>query len=94
MPSDIKDKIACEQALLFGQAERRSLARSRETRFTRPNRRACSQAKDKTVLKTIERRSVTSRYHGSKMFGSQKRELRQQRQRRQREWQKRAISLY
>ena len=46
---------ACEQALLFGQAKRasreraseglrRSLARSRETRFTRPNRRACSQA--------------------------------------------------
>ena len=44
--------IACEQALLFGQAKRasreraseglrRSLARSRETRFTRPNRRAC-----------------------------------------------------
>ena len=53
--------LACEQALLFGQASlartplvrtplvrtpplRRSLARSRETRFTRPNRRACSQA--------------------------------------------------
>ena len=40
--------LACEQALLFGQAKRlhRSLARSRETRFTRPNRRACSQAMD------------------------------------------------
>ena len=36
--------IACEQALLFGQAKRASLARSRETHFTRPNRRACSQA--------------------------------------------------
>ena len=52
--------LACEQTLLFGQATRapreraskgpcpsrlrRSLARSRETRFTRPNRRACSQA--------------------------------------------------
>ena len=49
--------IACEQALLFGQAKRasrerasegprlrRSLARSSETRFTRPNGRACSQA--------------------------------------------------
>ena len=47
--------VACEQALQFGLAKwasreranevlRRSLARSRETRFTRPNRRACSQA--------------------------------------------------
>ena len=46
--------LACEQALLFGQAKQASrerpsrrprlLARSRETRFTRPNRRACSQA--------------------------------------------------
>ena len=47
--------LACEQALLFGQAKRasreraskglcRSLARSPETRLTRPNRRACSQA--------------------------------------------------
>ena len=38
--------VACEQALLFGQAKplRRSLARSCETRLTRPNRRACSQA--------------------------------------------------
>ena len=33
----------------------------------------------------MERRSVTSRYHGSKIFGSQQRELRQQRGRRQRE---------
>ena len=43
--------IACEQALLFGRAKRASRervlarTRSRETRFTRPNRRACSQAK-------------------------------------------------
>ena len=36
--------IAYEQALVFGQAKRVSLARSRETSFTRPNRRACSQA--------------------------------------------------
>ena len=68
---DWKD-IACEQALLFGQAKgasrertsegprkgaprflcpsglRSLLARSRETRFTRPNRRACSQARKDT----------------------------------------------
>ena len=37
--------LAGEQALLFGPSRlRRSLARSRETRFARPNRRACSQA--------------------------------------------------
>ena len=38
--------LVCEQALLFGQAKRlhRSLARSRETRFTCPNSRVCSQA--------------------------------------------------
>ena len=42
-PVDVKrGKIACEQALLFGRA-----ARSRETRFARPNRRACSQARGK-----------------------------------------------
>ena len=33
-----EDAIACEQALLF-----------RETRFTRSNRRACSQAKDAII---------------------------------------------
>ena len=38
--------LACERALLFGRAkqasrERHSLARSRETRFPRPDRRAC-----------------------------------------------------
>ena len=46
--------LACEQAFLFGRASReracpsrlrRSLACSRETRFARPNRRACSQAR-------------------------------------------------
>ena len=45
--------VACEQALLAKRSEPRenaratgrSLARSRETRFTRPNRTACSQAK-------------------------------------------------
>ena len=53
--------IDCEQALLFGQAKRapreraskglrRSLARSRQTRFTRPNRRASSQASSATML--------------------------------------------
>ena len=50
--------LAWEEALLFGRAKRvsrerarlcpprlrRSLGRSRETRFARPNRRACSQA--------------------------------------------------
>ena len=36
--------IDYEQALLIGQAKRVSLARSRETSFTCPNRRACSQA--------------------------------------------------
>ena len=41
--------LACEQALLFGRAkrvsrERASERRSREARFARPNRRACSQA--------------------------------------------------
>ena len=38
--------IACKQAFLFGQAKcvASPLARSREARFTRPNRRACSQA--------------------------------------------------
>ena len=46
----IKDSVlACEQALLFGQVKCPSrlhpwLTRSRETHFTRPNRRACSQA--------------------------------------------------
>ena len=62
-----EDAIACEQALLFGQAKRasqerasegpflcpsrlrRSLACSRETRFTRSNRRACSQANDAII---------------------------------------------
>ena len=62
-PSVVEQNIvACEQALLFGQAKRtsrertsegpilchsrlrRSLTRSRETCFARPNRRACSQA--------------------------------------------------
>ena len=36
--------VACEQTLLFGRAKRVSLARSREARCVRPNRRACSQA--------------------------------------------------
>ena len=50
------DPVACEQALLFGRAKRvsrerargrgPSLARSREAR---PNRRACSQAKDPSI---------------------------------------------
>ena len=32
---------------------RRSLARSRETRFTRPNRRACSQAIELLIMATL-----------------------------------------
>ena len=49
--------LAREQALLFGRAkrasrERRLLARSRETRFARPNRRACSRAKFVYTIKT------------------------------------------
>ena len=49
-PKDVRGEatapliIAYEQAPLFGQAKRVSLARSRETSFTSPNRRACSQA--------------------------------------------------
>ena len=39
----------------------------------------------KTGVKSIERRRMTSRYHGSKMFGSQKRELWQRRRRRERQ---------
>ena len=58
---NLEAMLACEQALLFGQTKRTSreraseglplaaspLARafSRESFFTRPNRRACSQAK-------------------------------------------------
>ena len=60
--------LACEQALLFGQAKRasreracltvngghrRSLARSRAARFARPNRRACSQANLWYVPETV-----------------------------------------
>ena len=59
--------LACEQGLLFRQAKwasrerasegpsrlRRSLARSRETRFTRPNRRACSQAIELLIMATL-----------------------------------------
>ena len=45
VPLPVSSTIACEQALL-----RRSLARSRETRFTRPNRRACSQATSTSAL--------------------------------------------
>ena len=55
--------VACEQALLFGQAKRasrerapsrlrRSLARSRAVRLARPNRRACSQAITAAVTST------------------------------------------
>ena len=51
--TDLKvvEMVACEQALLFGL--RRSLARSRETRFTRPNRRACSQTMEMAVKEEI-----------------------------------------
>ena len=63
-------KLACEQALLFGRAklasrERASegprkgffAARSRETRFARPNRRACSQTTSKYIVLTLIRMS-------------------------------------
>ena len=63
----IPSLLACEQTLLFRQAKwasrerasegpsrlRRSLARSRETRFTRPNRRACSQAIELLIMATL-----------------------------------------
>ena len=46
----VKVPLVCEQALLFrrenARARGRSLARSRETRFSRPKRKACSQAKE------------------------------------------------
>ena len=44
--------IACEQAPLFGRAKRaaKPLERSRETRFTRPNRRACLKANVSKIL--------------------------------------------
>ena len=48
-------RIACEQALLFGQVKRASrertsegLVRPRSARFARPDRRACWQANDRT----------------------------------------------
>ena len=57
--------VACEQALLFGRAKRasreRSLAHSCETRFARPNRRACSQAISGNWLGLLKEISV--RHH-------------------------------
>ena len=52
--------LACEQALLFGRAkrasrERASERRSRETRFARSIRRACSRAKFVYTIKTRRR---------------------------------------
>ena len=47
------DNLTCEQALLFGL--RRSLERSREIRFTRPNGRACSQAIDNLTSLAVTR---------------------------------------
>ena len=46
--------VACEQALLFGQAKRASQERASEgpTRLTRPNRRPCSQARLPVVQET------------------------------------------
>ena len=67
-PVEFKFDIACEQALLFGQAKRAS--RERETRLTRPNRRDCSQAKfDRTLcshrtvqyFRSVHREIVTVR---------------------------------
>ena len=67
----IRPELACEQAILFGQAKRASrerasegpflcpsrlrcsLARSRETRLTRPNMRACSQVRPERKKKIV-----------------------------------------
>ena len=45
--------LAREQALLFGQAKRASREHTSETRLTRPNRRACSQAIFMCTLYTL-----------------------------------------
>ena len=42
---------------------RRSLARSRETRFTRPNRRACSHYTSPNALKTLHNVTVVIKTH-------------------------------
>ena len=61
--------VACEQALLFGRASReraaRSLARSRETRFARPNRRACSQV----ACSRLRSRSVKRNAKNARVLG-------------------------
>ena len=77
--------LACEQALLFGRVKRvsreraserqsregqsPSLARSREARFARPNRRACSQAKNMSpanslnnLRKPLRKRKIAHKY--------------------------------
>ena len=52
--NEILWEIVASSPFLCSSRLRRSLARSRETRFTRPNRRACSQAK------TISNRNLGS----------------------------------
>ena len=48
--NEILWEIVASSPFLCPSQLRRSLARSRETRFTRPNRRACSQAKISYIL--------------------------------------------
>ena len=69
--------LACEQALLFGRAKRvlreraserprsegQRKARSREARFVRPNRRACSQAR-KPLRSSVLARLVSLAHMG------------------------------
>ena len=64
--------LACEQALVFGRASRERGARSRDTRFARPNRRACSQARrlELTFLwNIIPQNHITLRYVSKSVHG-------------------------
>ena len=49
---NLNEQIACEQALLFGQAKR--VSREREAFFARPNRRACSQVSRRLFRPSIK----------------------------------------
>ena len=68
-------ELACERALLFGQAKRasreraseglrRSLARSPENRFTRPNRRACLQAMFEFHVRALKQSDSVREFYG------------------------------
>ena len=50
--NEILWEIVASSPFLCPSQLRRSLARSRETRFARPNRRACSQARVNAILRT------------------------------------------